>query len=74
MEIKIGIQNVGREIVIESSGTADEVADTVTKAMNGGAELRLTDSKGRTVLVPSNVIGYVEIGAEEQRMIGFGAV
>lgn len=74
MEIKIGIQNVGREIVIESSGTADEVADIVAKAMNGDTELRLTDNKGRTVLVPSKVLGYVEIGAEEPRKIGFAAV
>lgn len=74
MEIKIGIQNVGREIIIESSGTADEVADTVAKAMKDGGQLRLTDNKGRTVLVPSNVLGYVEIGAEEPRKIGFGAV
>ncbi|WP_026818886.1 DUF3107 domain-containing protein [Arthrobacter castelli] len=73
MEIKIGIQNVGREIVIESSGTADEVAETVSKAMNGDTELRLTDNKGRTVLVPSKVLGYVEIGAEEPRKIGFAA-
>lgn len=74
MEIKIGIQNVGREIVIESAETADDVADTIAKAMNGGTELRLTDAKGRVVIVPSNVLGYVEIGAEEQRKIGFGAL
>lgn len=73
MEIKIGIQNVGREIVIESSSTADDVAETVAKAMNDGGQLRLTDNKGRTVLVPSNVLGYVEVGAEEPRKIGFGA-
>jgi hypothetical protein len=74
VEIKIGIQNVGREIIIESSGTADEVADTVAKAMKDGGQLHLTDNKGRTVLVPSSVLGYVEIGAEEPRKIGFGAV
>ncbi|WP_026534375.1 DUF3107 domain-containing protein [Arthrobacter sp. H14] len=74
MEIKIGIQNVGREIVIESAETADDVADAIAKAMNGGTELRLTDAKGRVVIIPSNVLGYVEIGAEEQRKIGFGAL
>jgi Protein of unknown function (DUF3107) len=74
VEIKIGIQNVGREIVVESIETADAVADLVSRAMNGGAELRLTDSKGRMVIVPSNVLGYVEIGAEEPRRVGFGAL
>ncbi|MHA7275080.1 DUF3107 domain-containing protein [Arthrobacter sp. HLT1-21] len=74
MEIKIGIQNVNREIVLDSEQTADEVADIVAKAMNGGSELRLADSKGRHVIVPANVLGYVEIGAEESRRVGFGAL
>lgn len=74
MEIKIGIQNVGRELVIDSPDTADEVAELVSRAMNGGAELRLKDAKGNLIIVPSNVLGYVEIGAEEPRRVGFGAL
>lgn len=74
MEIKIGIQNVGREIVFESAETPEAVAELVSRAMNGGAELRLKDSKGRVVIVPSSVLGYVEIGAEETRRVGFGAL
>jgi hypothetical protein len=74
VEIKIGIQNVGREIVVESDESADEVAEMVSRAMNGGAELRLKDSKGNLVIVPTNVLGYVEIGAEEPRKVGFGAL
>jgi hypothetical protein len=46
----------------------------VSRAMNGGAELRLKDSKGNLVIVPTNVLGYVEIGAEEPRKVGFGAL
>jgi hypothetical protein len=74
VEIKIGIQNVGREIVVESDETADAVAEMVSRAMNGGAELRLKDSKGNLVIVPTNVLGYVEIGAEEPRKVGFGVL
>jgi Protein of unknown function (DUF3107) len=74
VEIKIGIQNVGREIVFESSETPEAVAELVGRAMNDGAELRLKDSKGRVIIVPSNVLGYVEIGAEETRRVGFGAL
>lgn len=74
MEIKIGVQNVTREIVLESTETAEAVADVVSKAMNGGAELRLKDSKGNVVIVPTNVLGYVEIGAEEPRKVGFGVL
>lgn len=74
MEVKIGIQNVGREIVLDSAQSPDEVAEIASRAMNGGAELRLTDSKGRLVIIPSNVLGYVEIGAEGPRPVGFGAL
>ncbi|KUM36000.1 DUF3107 domain-containing protein [Arthrobacter sp. EpRS71] len=74
MEVKIGIQNVGREIVLESSLDADAVAKIVAEAVTKGSELRLTDDKGRQIIVPGNVLGYVEIGAEETRRVGFGAL
>ncbi|MEZ2388951.1 DUF3107 domain-containing protein [bacterium RCC_150] len=74
MEIKIGIQNVGREIVLESALDADAVAKIVGEAIAKGADLRLTDEKGRQVIVPATVLGYVEIGAEEVRRVGFGAL
>jgi hypothetical protein len=35
--------------------------------------LNLTDDRGRLVLVPGALIGYVEIGAPESRKVGFGA-
>ena len=74
MEVKIGIQNVGREIVFESSQTADAVADVVAGALSAQKELRLKDDKGRLIMVPAGSIGYVEIGAEEVRRVGFGAL
>jgi hypothetical protein len=72
VEIKIGVQNVGREIVLESNQDAETVAKVVGEAIKGGGELRLTDDKGRLIIVPGNALGYVEIGAEEVRRVGFG--
>ena len=72
MEVKIGVQNVGREIVLESNQDAETVAKVVGEAIKGGSELRLTDDKGRLIIVPGNALGYVEIGAEEVRRVGFG--
>ncbi len=72
MEIKIGIQNIGREIVLESAQDADTVATVVEEAITKGIELRLMDDKGRIIIVPGNALGYVEIGAEEARKVGFG--
>ena len=74
MDITIGVQNQAREINLESDATSDEVTKLVTAALSGGSVLELVDTKGRRVLVPSAAIGYVEIGTEEQRKVGFGAV
>lgn len=73
MDVRIGIQNVAREVVIESAETAEQVGKTVREAISGSTDLVLTDAKGRQVIVPAGVIGYVEIGAEEQRRVGFAA-
>ena len=71
-EIKIGVQNVAREIVLESTEDAASVAKVVGEAITAGSELRLKDEKGRVIIVPGNALGYVEIGAEEARRVGFG--
>nr|WP_157241717.1 DUF3107 domain-containing protein [Pseudarthrobacter sp. GA104] len=72
VEIKIGVQNVAREIVLESTEDAASVAKVVGEAITAGSELRLKDEKGRVIIVPGNALGYVEIGAEEARRVGFG--
>jgi hypothetical protein len=74
VEVKIGIQNIGREITLESAQDADELAKVVAESISKGTELRLTDDKGRQIIIPSSVLGYVEIGAEEVRRVGFGAL
>ncbi|MGO2004350.1 MULTISPECIES: DUF3107 domain-containing protein [Micrococcaceae] len=73
MDVRIGIQNVAREVVIESAETAEQVSQTVRDAISGSTDLVLSDSKGRQIIVPAGVIGYVEVGAEEQRRVGFAA-
>ncbi len=72
MEIRIGVQNVSREVVIETDLTSADIDKKVADAMAGNA-LDLTDVKGRRVVVPAGAIGYVEIGEEERRRVGFGA-
>ncbi|QCU77710.1 DUF3107 domain-containing protein [Citricoccus sp. SGAir0253] len=73
MEIRIGVQNVAREVVIESDASNEDVARLVSDALAEGGPLRLKDTKGRVVLVPANIIGYVEIGTESARPVGFVA-
>lgn len=71
MEIRIGVQNVSREVVVETDLTPEAIDKKLVDAMNGAA-FELTDVKGRRVFVPGTAIGYVEIGEEERRRVGFG--
>lgn len=71
MEIRIGVQNVTREIVVETDKTSDDVAALVSKALDGGV-LDLIDLQGRRVVVPSAALAYVQIGEEKKRRVGFG--
>lgn len=73
MEVRIGVKQVSREVVIESGQTPAEVQEIVTAALTGGGPLSLTDDKGRHVVVPSEAVGYVEIGVEEAGRVGFGS-
>ncbi len=73
MEVTIGVQNVARELTIETDSSADEVSKAVEAAMADGGVLRLLDSKGRTVVVPGRAIGWVQVGESEKGKVGFGA-
>jgi hypothetical protein len=73
VEVKIGIRDVAREVVLESEETSEAVAELVAHAVQNGSMLTLVDEKGRQVMIPGALIGYVELGAPSARPIGFGA-
>lgn len=74
MEVKIGVRDVAGQVVLESDASPDEVAAAVSAAVKDGSVLQLTDDKGRLVLVPGSLIGFVEIGPQIERRVGFGTV
>jgi hypothetical protein len=74
VEIKVGIQHVAREITVETEETAAEVEKNLLKALADDTLLTLTDTKGRTVLVPVDKIAYVDLGQEHVRPVGFGTL
>lgn len=71
MEIRIGIQNVAREISFETDMSKDDVTKRARAAVNDNSNLELTDNKGGTIIVPAGVLGYVEIGDVSARRVGF---
>jgi hypothetical protein len=73
MEIKIGVQHSAREVALDSELSPEDVHAAVTKAIDSGSLLTLTDDRGRTIVVPGTKIAYVEIGAPASRRVGFGS-
>ncbi|CAB4889072.1 MAG: DUF3107 family protein [Actinobacteria bacterium] len=74
MDIRIGIVNTARELNFESDASIDDIEAAVSKALAGGeAHLKLTDNKGKVYLIPTATIGFVEIGSDEGRRVGFVA-
>ena len=74
MEVRIGIQQAARELVIESPDTPDAVAKKVADALKNDTLLDLVDEKGHRVVVPAAKLAYVEIAALEPRKVGFGTI
>jgi hypothetical protein len=75
VEIKVGIQHVNREIVVETNDSAKQVEKDLADALERGEMLTLNDSRGgRKVLIPAASISYLDIGEENARVVGFGSV
>jgi hypothetical protein len=72
VEIKIGIVDTPKELSIDTEESAEAITATVQSAIQDGGLLTLADSRGRTYLVPSMKIAYVEIGPGTSRKVGFG--
>ena len=72
MEIKVGIQYVNREVVVETDESAADVEKAFGEAVSNGAVLTLTDNRGRRVMIPGDKIAYLELGEENARRVGFG--
>jgi hypothetical protein len=72
VEVKIGIAESARELVVSSDQKPDDVQALVDEALaSENGMLRLVDEKGRRYLVRAAQIAYVEIAPEDVRRVGF---
>ncbi len=71
MEVKIGVQNVAREITIDTTLDSDAVEAAVAAALSDGGVLSLSDAKGRRVVVPGTTLAYVDISTSVTGTVGF---
>jgi hypothetical protein len=72
MEVKIGVQNVTRELTIDTDQPGEDIEATVAKALSGDEQvITLTDTKGRKVIVPIAKLAYIELGSPTVGQVGF---
>ena len=77
MEVKIGIQSIPRELVVDTDATAAEIERDLAAALSakdGHAILALGTQKGGRVLIPADKIAFVEFGGDQSRRVGFGNI
>jgi Protein of unknown function (DUF3107) len=71
VEVKIGVADSPRELVVTSAQSQDEVDALVAEALSSQGLLRLIDEKGRRYVIPSARVAYVEIAPGDSRRVGF---
>jgi hypothetical protein len=77
MEVKIGIQSVPRELVVDTDATAAEVERELAAALtteSGRGLFALSTQKGGRILVPADKIAFVEFSTDQARRVGFGNI
>ena len=74
MDIKVGIQHVSREVVVDSTDSAKDVEKAFATALSDDGFLSLSDAHGRQVLIPASKIAYIDLGEENARRVGFGTL
>ncbi|MFC4587468.1 DUF3107 domain-containing protein [Sphaerisporangium corydalis] len=73
MEVKIAVRSVHREIIVETDLSTDEVEQELRNSLAADRGVfSITDVKGRRVIVPVAALGFIEIGEDQSRPVGFG--
>lgn len=71
MEVKIGVQHAQRELVLDTDSTPEDIEARLSEALAANGVLKLSDTKGRAVVVPAAKIAYVELGSPTASTVGF---
>lgn len=71
MQIRIGVTDAPRVIEMEIEDPEQLIAQVEEAFAKDQQLLRFTDADGRTIVVPLDKLGYVEVEAERARTVGF---
>jgi hypothetical protein len=72
VEIRIGIQSVARELIVETDTPAEDIQRDLTAALATEHALFVVKvQKGGKVMVPADKLAYVEFIGSGARHVGF---
>ena len=72
MDIKIGLADTPRELVIKLPEGQNDFISTIEQAIDSGqATVKVVDEKERTYLIRTDRVAYVEQGSTTARSVGF---
>lgn len=72
MDIKIGLAESPRELIISSSEEQDAVVQKISQAIESNQPtVVIEDSKGRRFVLRTERISYVEVGQSTPHAVGF---
>jgi hypothetical protein len=72
VDVRIAVTNISTELSFECPSEVEQIRSAVTSAIASGSALVLSDVRGREIIVPADKIGFVEIGEQVERRVGFG--
>ncbi|CAB4585957.1 unannotated protein [freshwater metagenome] len=74
VEVRIAVVNVARELSFECPLTSEEIRVALNTALSSQTPLVLSDARGGQIIVPADKIGFIEIGEQSERRVGFGTL
>ena len=85
MEVKIAIQSVPRELILETDETQAEIEAHLERALAAYFQagkpdpalspvFTVTTTKGGRVLIPADKIAFIEFSTDQARRVGFGNI
>jgi len=77
VEVKIGIQSVPRELIVETDTPPEQIERDLAEALKAADEhavFALATPKGGRLLIPADKVAFVEFGGDQARRVGFGNI
>jgi Protein of unknown function (DUF3107) len=72
VQVRIGVQSVPKELVVETSLSAEEVEEAVAEALAEPDGIFTLKSKTGRIVVPAAKLAYAEISESDAPSVGFG--